>query len=127
MKLKLLENEFTIYKLPKSTDIGKYISDEKYIFVGITPEELSLTIDSNVSLSDYINKIDWRKILELQGVFEFSDSNVWITAKLSGILAEAGVSLCFVGMHDTDYIMVSINDLSSAINAFEAKWVEIIK
>lgn len=122
-----MESEFTIYKLPKSMDISKYIYAERYIFVGVSPEELSLTIDSNVSISNYINKIDWRKILELQWVFEFSESNVWITARLSSILAEAGVSLCFVGTHDTDYIMVSVNYLSSAVSAFEAKWVEIIK
>lgn len=126
MKLKLISWEFAVYKIDKTVDISEYIKNQECVFLWITPNEVSVTIASEVKISHYINKIDWWKIFELQGIFEFSESNVWITAKLSGILAEAGVSLCFVGTHDTDYIMVSAYDLTLAISAFEAKWIEII-
>lgn len=125
MKLKLLPNNFAMYKLDKSTDISHLLQQE-YIFIGVTPNELSVIIDNTIDINTCISKIDNWKIFELQRTFEFSDQNIWITAKLSSILAKVGISLCFIGTHDTDFILISEDNLTWAVAAFTSSWIEVI-
>lgn len=65
-------------------------------------------------------------MVELVWDFEFSETNIGITARLSTILAQAGVSICFIGTFATDYIFIKQNDVEKAKQAFIASGYEII-
>lgn len=82
--------------------------------------------DKEVDDGYCISKQWWWRGLKLIGTFEFSDTNIWITAKLSGILAQAWISLCFIGTHDTDYILIQQDNLEKAIQALAWSWITIL-
>lgn len=100
--------------------------DSDYQFYSITPDEISYISDKEIDDELCISKQWWWRWLKLIGTFEFSDTNIGITAKLSGILAEVWISLCFIGTHDTDYILIWQNDLEKAIQALEWTWITIL-
>jgi hypothetical protein len=84
-----------------------------------------------VSKSDVVNtrqtyevsKISWR-CLALMGEFAFD--TVGIAAMVTGILAEASVSVLVMSGYKTDYFFISEHDLDAAITALSRVDHEVI-
>ena len=64
-------------------------------------------------------------MMRIEGVLDFS--LIGILAKISGILAEAGVSLFALSTYDTDYIMVKKESADKALGRLEEKGYNIKK
>lgn len=125
MTIQVLNSIFTLHKL-KNSDIhlAEYSG---YQFFSITTDEISYIADRELDDILCIQKETWWRCLKLIGTFEFSENNIGITAKLSSILASVGISLCFIGTHDTDYILIKDQDLKKSISALKDSWIGIIR
>lgn len=67
---------------------------------------------------------DWR-VLKVPGPLSFSLTG--ILAAISGVLAEAGVSVFSVSTYNTDYIFVKHDRLEDALEALTGRGVEFTR
>jgi len=120
MTLELLMQSFTIckvYSLPPE------LLAEEFFFVGKTDRELSLVCETAAAPAETVAREDGWRALRVEGTMEFS--LVGILAELSGILAEAGVSIFAVSTYDTDYILVKEQQRKTAIDALAARGFDV--
>ncbi len=109
-------------QLPPFEDLPEWIAQNQFVFASRTNKELSIIAPSDIIPWDYEQRLDGRHMIELLGDFEFSDENIGITAKLSKVLANESISLCFVGTFATDYIFIKQEDSTKAKQAFINAW-----
>ena len=82
-----------------------------------TDEELSLVLSEADVPRDMRAERGWRAF-KVQGPLDFALTG--IMARLSGVLAEAGISLFALSTYDTDYILVREGDVVAARRALVA-------
>lgn len=101
MDLHLIEKEFAIYKVSKIDDS---IFNNEYVFVGKTPDELSIICEASI-VPNYILKAEdgWKcfRIAE-DAAFE----KYGMIAFLSQIIANEQTGILVVATYDTDYILI---------------------
>jgi len=112
MQLKLLEQTFSVCKVADISDID---FSAEFCFVGKTDEELSLVCASQNVPANAAQCVHGWKAFKIQGALDFS--LIGILAKISGLLAEAQVSIFAVSTYNTDYFLVKAENLDSAVNA----------
>lgn len=112
MKLKLFPGEYAVCQPRVLADVP--IEDE-FWFLGKTDEEISLVCRTE-SVPDDAAKSEagWR-MFRVEGVLDFSLTG--ILARLTGILADAGVPVFAVSTFNTDYLLVKNERLSDALDA----------
>lgn len=112
MKLKLLPGEFTVCqpKLPADVPVG-----DDFWFLAKTDEELSLVCRTESVPGEILKSEPGWRMLRVEGVLEFSLTG--ILARLSGVLADAGVPIFAVSTYNTDYILIKTTSLAAALNA----------
>lgn len=116
-KLKLLECNFTIHRFEPSTEIPAEVFSSKFFNISKTDEELSIVCPGFLVLnSEHCDK-DWACIKVLPPL---DLSLIGILAELSGVLAEAQISIFAISTYDTDYIMVKEEKVNEAVAALEA-------
>ncbi len=126
MQLKLLSWTYSFRQYERDADFDRSLIDSNdFLHVWKTDHELSIFWLSDLPLTNYKKRTDNRVVFELVGEFEFTDENIGITAKLSGILAEQNISLCFVGTFGTDYILIWKDDLPRAVETYTKAGIEI--
>lgn len=113
MKLELFSENFTVCQVARLP-----LALPEVCFIGKTDQELSLVCPTDAVPEEILTREDGWRCFRIAGVLEFS--LVGILARLSGILAEAGVGLFAVSTFDTDYILVKAVDLDLAMGALEA-------
>lgn len=74
--------------------------------------------------SDFTDREDGWKGFYIDGVLDFS--LVGILAKISQILADAGISIFAVSTYDTDYILVKTEKFENAIKILDDNGYEIV-
>ena len=112
MELKALPQKLTVCKVASYADIPL---DDELFFVGRTDEELSLVCETANVPTGAIEREDGWRAFRIQGVLDFS--LVGILAKISDVLARAGIALFAVSTYDTDYILVKEENLARAAEA----------
>ena len=121
MKIKPLIEDFSVCKLdsaPRRVDFGKYY------FIGSTDEEYSLVCETcRVPETAFVREDGW-KAFRIQGTLEFS--LIGILAKISAILAEAGIGIFVVSTFDTDYVLVKTQSFGKALKALEESGYDIL-
>ena len=120
MTLELLMQNFTVckvYSLPPE------LLAEEFFFVGKTDRELSLLCRTEAAPAETVAREDGWRALRVEGTMDFS--LVGILAELSGILAEAGVSIFAVSTYDTDYILVKEQQRKTAIDTLAARGIPV--
>ena len=112
MEIKCLEGNFTVCKL---FSVDQIDLSKKILFFGKTDEEISLVCLTEDVPSKTVEREDGWKGFRVQGVLDFS--LIGILAKLSGLMAENGISIIAVSTYNTDYILVREKDFEKAVQA----------
>ena len=112
--LKVLAETFAIHSFDADTDIPAKVFKSSLYFIGKTPDELSIVLPQSVSLPSVETDFDWR-VLEVLGPLNLT--LVGIMSEISGVLADAKVSIFVLSTFDTDFVLVKQNQLDTAINA----------
>ncbi|MCD8238066.1 MAG: ACT domain-containing protein [Clostridiales bacterium] len=122
LKLKIIEGSFSICKVSNINDIDL---DEKFTFVSVTDEEISLVCktenieEMNIETT---KRDDGWKAFRIEGVLDFS--LLGIIAHISKILAENKIGIFVVSTYNTDYVFVKEKSFNKAIKVLnENKYI----
>jgi hypothetical protein len=112
----LLPGNYAISQLGSQVALPDWALVGDYWAVVRTTEELSLVCRSEQVPEGVRCEKDWR-ILKVKGPLDFS--LVGLLASLTGILAEAGVSVYAISTYNTDYVLVRQAQLAAALEALQ--------
>lgn len=123
---------FTLRLMPWQLSILKLSSGEPYEWaknscfysLSQTPDELSLVVETELVPEHLTQEKGW-KILKIEAILDFD--LVGTMAKISGILADANVSIFAISTYNTDYIMVKEEQVAQAINSLKQNDYKIIE
>lgn len=87
----------------------------RWSFAAATDEELSLVCRTADAPADAVRRDDGWRAFRAAGPLDFS--LIGILARLSAVLAEAGVGLFAVSTYDTDYILTKADQYEAALAA----------
>lgn len=121
MQLKKLDAAFSVLQLKELTDVD-FGGD--YVFFAKTDDEFSLVCEtSRAPINARMAEHGWRG-LKIVGVLDFG--LVGIIARISGILAEAQISVFVVSTYNTDYVLIKEGNFSRAIELLADAGYEIV-
>ena len=115
MKLKVLGQRLAVCKVASIEDVD--LSGD-LVFVGKTDEEISLVCEASAVPSSATDCEDGWRAFRIEGVLDFS--LIGILAKISNILADAGIGIFVVSTNNTDYILVKEESLEQALEVLQA-------
>lgn len=110
MHIRILTPEFTVCK------VERYPADvftAEYCFIGKTDEENSLVCPTDLAPADAVERSDGWRAFAVTGTLDFS--LVGILARISSLLANAGIGIFAVSTYNTDYILVKKENLARAV------------
>ena len=114
LTLKVLDGEFTIHRFSPMAPSPVEVLDSSFLSITKTEEELSIVCDASIVLDAEESECGW-SCIKVLGPLDFALTG--ILAKLSGVLAEARISIFAISTYDTDYILVKSENLESAVRA----------
>jgi hypothetical protein len=110
MNLQVLPQAFTVCQVLDVTTID---FTREFVFFSKTDEEFSLVCETaSVPASTIAREDGWRGF-RVCGVLDFS--LVGILAKISGLLAEQGISIFVVSTYNTDYLFTKSEAFDRAL------------
>lgn len=112
MNLQALPQAFSVCQI---SDLSGVDFTRAFVFVAKTDEELSLVCETEYIPQNTLKREDGWRAFRVSGVLDFS--LVGILAKISGLLAEEGVSIFAVSTYNTDYILVREASFACALAA----------
>jgi uncharacterized protein len=115
-ELNLLPERFAISRLAANAPLPEWATRGAFCSVTRTSDELSIVAEESFVPAGVVSKNSWR-VLKVQGPFVLSE--VGVLASLAAPLATAGVSLFVVSTFETDYLLVTQEQLASAITALD--------
>ena len=84
-----------------------------FIFLSKTDDEISLVCESAYAPDNaVISEPDW-KALKISGILDFGLTGV--IAKISGLLAEANISVFVISTYNTDYILLKSANFDNGV------------
>lgn len=101
--LKVLENEFSIYRYQADEPIPSSVFNSTFYWIGKTDEELSIVCDSSMELVGGECNSGW-SCFKVLGPIDFLE--IGVLTEISAILALAQISIFAISTFDTDYILV---------------------
>ena len=113
----LLKGEYRIHRLPSTAEVPAAVFDGSFYAITRTDEELSIVTPEDVQVLNAKTVSGWTGIKVL-GPLDFGLTG--ILAGISGVLADAGVSIFAVSTFDTDYILFKKNVADRAVAALTA-------
>jgi uncharacterized protein len=116
LKLAVLDEEYAIHRFSPAKDIPSSVFQNDFFSITRTDEELSILCSARISLPSEKSEKGWACIKTL-GPLDFALTG--ILAKISGILAEAEISIFTLSTYDTDYILVKTDKVATAKKALE--------
>lgn len=115
MILGLLAGAYAVCRLAPGAELPGWLDwSGALVSVTATAEELSIVCPAGLVPEDIRAERDWRTF-KVEGPLDFA--LVGILAKLSGALADAGVSVFALSTYDTDYLLVRADKLEVATAA----------
>ena len=114
LSLTLLSQTFTLHRLNPAADIPSGMLNSPFFAIVRTDEELSILLPEMVEIQSDRSDLGW-SCFKVEGPLEFNQ--VGILAGLSGVLAEAQVSIFALSTFDTDYILVKREQAQAAFEA----------
>ncbi len=112
--LQLIDERFSVCQI---TDAGQVDLSLPFTFLSTTDEEISLVCQESLLPCNTIAREDGWRCLKIEGVLDFS--LVGIIAKISKLLADAGVPIFVISTFNTDYILVREALLERTLRAIE--------
>lgn len=123
LTLDILHDEFAVCRLPIDAPVPNWAWSGELTSVTSTDDELSLVCAADPVPGDITCTADWRA-LKVRGPLDFG--LVGILAGISGVLADAEVSIFAISTHDTDYILVRGAQIEAAVTALRAAGYEVV-
>lgn len=117
LKLKLLEDNFTIHRFSPTAQIPDKVLGDAFFGIIKTDEELCIVCRSLLALDSEHSDRGW-SCIKVLGPLDLTETG--ILAKLSKVLAEAQISIFAISTYDTDYILVKTVKTNKAISALKA-------
>jgi hypothetical protein len=114
LELSLLPGRFAISKLASDAHLPAWAERGSFYSVTRTCDELSIIVEEAHLPVGTQSQSGWR-VLRVHGPFVLSE--VGVLASLTAPLADARVSVFVVSTFDTDYLLVTEEQLASAIVA----------
>lgn len=115
MQLKVLETQLTICKVE---DYSQVDLNQPFTFIGKTDEENSLVCPTACVPVNTTERDDGWRGFRIEGTLDFS--LIGILAKISTVLAEAGVGIFAVSTYNTDYVLAKAENFDRALGALRA-------
>ena len=120
MELRKLKGNFTVCKLDK---LDKVDFEREFVFLSKTDDEISLLCESEFVPQDTIAiEVGW-KGLKISGILDFG--MVGVISRISGLLAEAGISVFVVSTYNTDYIFVKAENFDESARVLVCNGYEV--
>ena len=123
LKLHLLNESFTINKLPQFEEIPSILSQGDMCFVFRTDEELTIVCPDFMAPNNVQQELGWR-CLKVEG--EMNLKEVGVLASITQPLAEASIPLFAISTFNTDYVFVMEENLVNAVQALQKAGHEFI-
>jgi uncharacterized protein len=116
MRIKILENTYSLCKLLPTADVPKWHLSSTFYTITKTNDELSIVCETAFVPDNVQQSKGWR-LLQIAAILDLSLTG--ITATFSTALANAGVNLCVIATFNTDYILVQDEKLALAKQALQ--------
>jgi len=116
LQLSLLPERYAIVGLSPLADLPKWAIQGVFFSVTRTNDELSIVVEESRVPEGIQLQGGWR-VIKVHGPFVLSE--VGVLAALAGPLAAARISLFVVSTFDTDYLLVSSENLDAAVGVLE--------
>ncbi len=116
LELSLLPGRFAISKLAPDAHLPAWAARGSFYSVTRTGDELSIVVEEARVPAGTRSQSGWR-VLRVRGPFVLSE--VGVLASLTAPLADARVSVFVVSTFDTDYLLVTEEQLAPAIVALD--------
>lgn len=110
MELQQLDADFSVCKIIDTAGVD---FSHKFVFLSKTDEEISLVCESDHIPADVITCESGWKALKICGTLDFN--LVGVIARLSGILAQAQISVFVISTYNTDYVLLKADQLDRAV------------
>lgn len=110
MELQIIDLNFDICKIRDTS--GLDFSGE-FIFLSKTDDEISLVCESGHVPPGVIASESGWKALRISGILDFAMTGV--IAKISGLLAEAGIGIFVISTYNTDYILMKSSNFDAGV------------
>jgi uncharacterized protein len=123
LTLHLLNDTFTINKLPQFAEIPSILSKGEMCFIFRTDDELTIVCPDYMAPNNVQQELGWRCI-RVQGQMKLGE--VGVLAAISEPLAEAQVPLYAISTFNTDYVLVMEEHLVNAVQALQKAGHEFV-
>lgn len=122
MNIELIEGDFSVCKV---ADFSGISTERPFVFTARTDQEYSLVCPTSIVPANTIEREDGWNGMRVTGVLEFS--LIGILARISSLLANAGISIFALSTYNTDYILVKKENLDKAVTILEQSGITISK
>ena len=110
MELQKIKGNFSICKVASMEQID---FSRELLFVAKTPDEISLVCESTYVPQENMDVENGWSMLKISGILDFG--LIGVVAKISNILADAGISIFVVSTYNTDYILLKTENLEKGL------------
>ena len=122
MEIKKFLYDFTVCKVKDYSGVD---FDAEFCFLGKTDEERSVVCLTEDVPENTTERDDGWKLFRIQGILDFS--LIGILSKISGILAENGISIFAVSTFNTDYVLVKKEKYEEALSVLSGAGYKIVE
>lgn len=119
-KIRILPYDLSVCRVPTVTD---KVLDLDFFFICRTDDEISLVCRTEDVPKDTTDREGGWRAMRFEGVLDFS--LVGILSKVSGTLAEEGISIFATSTYNTDYVLVKRDDFDKAVKALKKAGYEV--
>jgi uncharacterized protein len=123
LSLRVLPEPLAVCRLDPGAALPQWVLGGALWSVTHTPDELSVVCEAQRVPPGVQMETGWRA-LQVAGPLDFSLTG--ILAGISGVLAEARISLFAVSTYDTDYVLVKEDHLPRAMEALSGAGYTIL-
>jgi len=116
LTLQLLNETYTINKLPQFAEIPSILSNGEMCFISRTDEELSIVCPDFMAPNNVQQELGWR-CLKVEGTVKLQE--VGVLASILQPLSEANVPVFTVSTFNTDYVFVMDEHLVNVVHALQ--------
>lgn len=116
LPLRVFASRLAVCRLPAGADLPDWATAGELLALIRTPDELTVVCNEARVPASVRAERGWR-CLRVEAVLDFS--MVGVLARISQVLAEAGISIFVLSTFDTDYILVQESRLEPACQALE--------
>lgn len=116
LQLSLLPEKYAIVGLSAHADLPVWATQGPFFSVTRTSEEISIVVEESRVPAGIQSQAGWR-VIKVHGPFVLSE--VGVLAALAGPLAAAKISLFVLSTFDTDYLLISSENLDAAVSVLE--------